>query len=401
VNSLLKHKLAFELTAFLASLGFIVIALFFIFSRLEKDQSEKQIITLHVNNPSPDRGLVPNYTKGLSSEMMLMSSLSRKDQLTLFGSSEFSSNTNSSYIYLPEKLGIPAMGFGHAFHQNFSIYCELLAGKEYLKDSKIVIFLSPGWFETEGTNSEAFLEFVPPHFLEKIWMDESISTDYKLEIGRFIARNAEKFSNLTLRMQAFKTLYESECEFNQAAKLRTKLDKNYPVFNKGNKIKYSVEGGAKIQHRTFPNFRKLQTEAQTIFLNASANNTLYVDSLYFNEFVLQPNGAIKTGSVKPIDKENSAEYKDFLLLLKLLKDKEVNCSFVIQGLNPYYYTNLEEINPIVRSIVNELKKSEFPYLNMFTYRKADYQPGSLNDIMHLGDLGWLQVNEFIYNTYLR
>ncbi|MDC1186710.1 D-alanyl-lipoteichoic acid biosynthesis protein DltD [Crocinitomicaceae bacterium] len=401
MKSPLKYKLTFEIAAFLASISFIVIALFIVSNRFEKDQSEKNLVFLQVKNPSPDRGLVPNYSNGLSTEMMLMSSLSRKDQLTLFGSSEFSSNPNSSYIYFPEKLGIPTMGFGHAFHQSFSIYCELLAGNEYLKGSKIVIFLSPGWFETEGTNSEAFLEFVPPHFLEKIWMDESISVDYKVEIGRFIAKNAEEFSNLTSRMQTFKTLYESECEVNLASKLRTKLEKNYPVFNKGNKIKYSVEEAPTIQHEAIPNFRNLRGLAQKNFLNACANNNLFVDSLYFNEFILQSDGSLKTGNVKPIDKQNSAEYKDFLLLLKLLKDKEVNCSFVIQGLNPYYYSNLEEMNPIIRSIINELENADFPYLNMFTSRKGDYQPGSLNDVMHLGDYGWLQVNEFIYNTYLK
>ncbi|MDG1347121.1 MAG: D-alanyl-lipoteichoic acid biosynthesis protein DltD, partial [Crocinitomicaceae bacterium] len=63
--------------------------------------------------------------------------------------------------------------------------------------------------------------------------------------------------------------------------------------------------------------------------------------------------------------------------------------------------NLEEMNPIIRSIINELENADFPYLNMFTSRKGDYQPGSLNDVMHLGDYGWLQVNEFIYNTYLK
>ena len=401
MNKLLSHKLSFEISALIASGIFVFISFIVVAKNIQTSSGKIKTETIFLKNPSPNGGLVPNYSNGESTEMMLMSSLSRPEQLTLFGSSEFSSNGNSSYIFLPEKHGIPTMGFGHAFHQNFSIYCELLAASEYLKDSKVVIFLSPSWFYTEGTNTEAFLEFVPPHFLEKIWMDKSISKANKVEIGRYISANAEEFSTLTYRMQAFKTLYESECEINLAAKLRTNLQGKYPVLNKGSQIKYEVQQFPSIQRPTFPDFTMLQQKAKKKFLKSSSNNQLFVDSAYFNEYILQSDGSLKYGTVESVDIANSTEYKDFLMVLRLLKDKKVNCSFVIQGLNPHYYTNIQELDPLIRSIVNELENADFPYLNMFTSKKSDYQPGVLNDVMHLGDVGWLQVNQFIYNTYLK
>ena len=36
---------------------------------------------------------------------------------------------------------------------------------------------------------------------------------------------------------------------------------------------------------------------------------------------------------------------------------------------------------------------------MFVTKKQDYEPGTLNDIMHIGDYGWMRVNEFLVKTY--
>jgi D-alanine transfer protein len=402
VNKFFSHKIAFELSAFLAGIVFVIISFFTVSNGLEKTKkpsSQKEVFKL--KEPSTNRGVIANYTDGLASEMALMSSLSRPNQLTLFGSSEFSSNENASYFYFPLKVGVPAVGFGHAHHQSFSMFCELLAGNEYLDGSKVIIFLSPGWFESEGTNPEAFLEFVPPHFLEKIWVDKSISKEYKIEIGRYISKNVDLFSGLTQRMQSFMTLYQSECEINLVPKFRTKIQSNFPFLKKETNIRYDVRTVPNVQRIKVPNFKTLQNIARANFMKTCTNNNLYVDSAYYNEYLVKPDGSWEGKNVEKLTLSENAEYKDFMLLLTLLKEKKVNCSFIIQCSNPYYYVNLDNLDPLIRGIVGELEDANIPYLNMFTSKRSNYQPGVLNDVMHLGNLGWMQVNEFIYNTYIK
>ena len=103
---------------------------------------------------------------------------------------------------------MPLKAFGHAYHQSFSIYCELLAMQKYLKGSKICIFLSPGWFESEGTNIEAFLEFATPNLLERIIKDEGITLVEKKGIGNYLHRNKYLIASPGRRINYFINLFE-------------------------------------------------------------------------------------------------------------------------------------------------------------------------------------------------
>jgi D-alanine transfer protein len=87
------------------------------------------------------------------------------------------------------------------------------------------------------------------------------------------------------------------------------------------------------------------------------------------------------------------------MLVKLLRTKNANASFIIMPINPYYYTNSAEFTPFVNILENELKNNQFPYLNLWNADTATFDNGVLTDIMHLGKYGWYQVNKFIVETY--
>ncbi len=390
-----------ETSAFLAAIAAILLFLSLLWNNQKAQIAKVETKVISVSDDIPTDGVIPNYATGDVAELALLSSIARKDQITLMGSSEFSASDFASFQFLPKELNLPTLGFGHAHHQNFSIFCELLAANEYLPQSKLVIFLSPGWFETPGTNSEAFLEFVPPHFLEKIWMDSSISSAYKIEIGRFIAENENNFSGISKPMQSFLNLYRAEVEKSISTQIQLHLEQMFPAWRKTNRYTYAVQSLAPVAIKKNYSFDEMKDSLQKVFLTSCTNNSLFVDSSYFRQHLLQADGSVRRGTVTAIDIQNNREFKDFLLLIDLLQKRKVDCSFVIQGLNPYYYENLSVLNPLIREIVNELEKANFPYLNMFTSTKKEYQPGTLSDVMHLGALGWMKVNEFIYHTYIR
>ena len=124
--------------------------------------------------------------------MLVARSLSRPNQLTLFGSSELSNGVGNylSSNFLPDSLGAPILAIGKGYHELFAIYCELLYFHPYLKNSKINIVLSPGWFEDgKGTLPQSFIEFVPPHFITRIIHDSTISEVYKNYLTESVLKN--------------------------------------------------------------------------------------------------------------------------------------------------------------------------------------------------------------------
>jgi D-alanine transfer protein len=147
--------------------------------------------------------------------------------------------------------------------------------------------------------------------------------------------------------------------------------------------------------KTNINWKKVFDKVQNDFSESSKSNKIFVADTYYN---LNFKNGYKSGDFSLIN-SNSQEFQDFSLLLDLLKKNNADVSIVIQNLNPYHYSHLERFNPTLNKIKSLLNSNHIPYLNMFTSRKKDYIPGTLNDVMHTGDLGWLKINKFIVDTY--
>ena len=290
------------------------------------------------------------------------------------------------------------LGIGHAYHQEFSILSELMAADEYLENSKICVVLSPGWFETNGTNSAAFVEFVRPNFLKSIIYNNSIPNKYKAHLGEYIYNNKHEIDGVSNEMEILEDyfLFEEGFIFQKIkSKIRLFLKKMYSKKEIGYDIglKASLLVGNKVDYESSAN--QLQKE----FVSKITTNDIYVYDEYYSQYLIDDNGKEKKGSINQIELTENKELADFFLLVEYLKLKNVNASFIIQPYNPYYFSQLENLNPILDVVKATLDKNEIPYLNMFVDNKADYEPGTLKDVMHLGDYGWLKVNYFLDSLY--
>lgn len=343
-------------------------------------------------------GYHDNLTSGNQAEINYFSSIKSKKQLTLFGSSEFSDSPYCPYYFFPDSLGIPVMGLGHAYHQNLSILAELLAADEYMENSKICIILSPSWFDTEGTNSGAFIEFVRPHILNRIIQNENIATEYKKHLGAFIVNHEGEMDGLTNKMEILKDIYHAESDnflLYSKSKLRQYLKRKAVREIVNYKLNIATMEGKKWNG----NFAAQSKKAQEEFVSLITTNKLYVYDDYYTKYILDENGVERKGEIGEIDLENNNELNDFYLVVKYLKSKNANCSFIIQPLNPYYYSGLEKFDGLVKKITSKLAENNIPYLNLFVSEKKQYEPGVLRDIMHLGDYGWMKINSFIKETH--
>lgn len=395
LNGIGKEILAFALAALFV---YLVLFLFSFFNFSSSLATQK---TKLISGPtSPTRGTQANYELGEQGELHFMSSLARKNQITLLGSSEMNDSPYASYHFLPDSVGIPAMGFGHAFHQCFAMYCELLAAEEYLENAKVCILLSPGWFVTEGTNTEAFVEFVPSNFLSRIYNNPKVSNAEKDFVGQYISKHKADFSGLTKAMKSLADGAEKRQKlFSVSLTLQKWLSQQYEMdFNPIRNANYKTLGAilAKKNFNISPSvYARLEKEA----IQKSKNNNMFVDSSYYRTILLDENGKLKPGVIADIALQKNTELEDFKQLVKLLKSRKVDATFVIQSLNPYYYQNMKGYEPLIALLTKELDQAGIPYLNMYTTEKSKYRPGMLSDVMHLGDLGWMQINSFLLQTY--
>ena len=389
MKNLLTGILKYHLIPIVAATAFTLLV-YYLFLWL-KPEIENHIVR---GQHTAFSGAFGNCAENEQAELELAGALDDPRVITMFGSSELGSMAYSSYFFLPDSLNMPLVAFGHAHHQHFSIFCELLAMQKYLKKSKICIVISPGWFETEGTNIEAFLEFVRPNFLKSIIHNKEIPLQYKIEIGRFVSEHFSDIDHPAEYLYYFRDLYE---------------DRKKPVANevlqqttKVNKVQYEIKKGS-FEKREVANVDWQQTAArlQKKFLDSNQNNAIYVSNAYYSEYLLKNGVFIKSKPVKIAKPSANREYQDFLLMIEILKQNGCEASFIIQPLNPYYYEGLENYSEVIAGMKKVMEQNNFPYLDMFVTGKKAYQPATLNDIMHLGDYGWNRINRFLYENYAK
>ncbi len=323
----------------------------------------------------------------------LLSGLKSTNCVVLLGSSELSSYSR----YIPFDFfrfngGKQVRAFGHAYFQSFSMYCVLLSLREVLQDSKICIIISPGWFETKGTNSQAFVEFVRPEMLANIAHDRGISDDYKHYIGDYLLRNKSHLSGITPAMEYFQ-LMSSAFPFREfRSDILLRQIPTYSYCDDSLNL-----GTASSLPRDY-NWGEMNEILISKFDSVCSNDFSVEES----RFRSMTNGTnlYTPQKVKFIRAEENQELHDFKILLRMLHEYGAKPTFVIQPLNPHIYNDLASFQDILNQMLSECKKYSFPCLNLYETEKARYTSGMLNDGMHMGDVGWNRVNEFINLTMM-
>ena len=389
----MKTFFKYHLLSILTAL-FLCICCFFIVLKYKLFVKENLKTTIIKGEKNSQQGFLANLLAGDSSEIDFVGSLKEKNGITLLGSSEITGDFQfMPNRFLPQQFGIRVNSYGHAYQQCFAIYTQLLALKKELKDSKICIILSPGWFEQGGTNIEAFLEFARPNFLRKIIKDETISIEDKEYIGAFIEGNYENIENPSKELNFFYNIFKYKDIFLLNSFFQAK---SLEIENVEYQVKTTVS--KKIPKINY-NWDSLIEIYRTKFIHSIKSNKKFIVDSYFLEYIKQKDGSIMTTEFLKRDVSNNQELKDFKKLVQLLKDNNVDASFVLQQLNPFHYKKLSSFDHFAHEIDMTLKKNKFPFLNKFESDKAKFEPAVLNDIMHFGEVGWLEIDKFLLKNY--
>lgn len=347
-------------------------------------------------------GLAP-LEKNLSNAQGLQNDL-EMGKIVIFGSSEL---VHRSHRFIPQnyfnkELKLPLTANGSAGHQSFAILSQLAAchNDKIIRNAKVVIFLSPGWFygnASLGTTTPKFLKYMYSAMLYKLYFSSEVSDGYKILIGNYIKAHLHEMKNPSYIYKYANNVTSN----NYFANLLDDIIINSVIRS----VNFTNSSDVINYPRNTPSidFIALKKEAKKIESDKSTNNKIGINNSYFNKYVKPQiqKGSFPYSIATPPPLDENVEFQDFLNLVDLLKQYNIRPLFVMQDLNPYAYkTNRDSMLPLLSSIKNELNLAGFGYLDMWTYDTKKYQLGTLTDVMHTGELGWVQINQKIISHFI-
>ena len=343
------------------------------------------------------------YAKPLQESLKKTSSLQsdlENGKIVVFGSSELLSS-NLKFIpqnYFNNDLKIPLRVQGNEGHQDFAILSQLAAyDNDTIKEnSRIVILLSPSWFtgnSDNGTKVSKFLEFMYPGMMNKLYFQSNVDDSYKLLINNYVKKNLNLIKDPS---------YIYKYSYNEIEEEENFVDKVSKKFIMGCFDDKAMKAQPIDYENLVLNYDELKLEAKKIAA-LSTNNSYGIADAYFTKYI-EP--SIKTGDfpyniIVPSELDKNQEYQDLLVLLELLKDYKIKPLFVMQDLHPYVFVkNRDVMNNLVKTIKNKVEEYGYGYYDMWSYNKEDYEIGTLTDIVHPGEIGWVKINQKIIEYFM-
>ena len=342
------------------------------------------------------------YAKPLQDSLQKTISLQNdleSGKIVVFGSSELVINPNQKFLpqnYFNNDLKLPLRIQGNEGQQSFAILSQLAAyhGELIKENAKVVILLSPSWFtgsNNNGTTIPKFLEFMYPGMMNKLYFQSEIDDSYKILINNYVKNNISYIKNPNFIYEYSFNELEEDYLNNEIKKFLIKSfdnrDINPPIVTYKNPIL---------------NYESLKIEANKI-ATPSTNNSYGISNEYFTKHI-EP--SIKMGSfpysiIVPSELDKNQEYQDLLVLLELLKSYKIKPLFVMQDLHPYVFAkNRDEMTNVIKTIKSKIQENNYGYLDMWSYKKEDYEIGTLTDIVHSGELGWVKINQKIIEHFI-
>lgn len=140
--------------------------------------------------------LNPNNAEVRAANFSKFQAAAKNNYLLLFGSSELT-NSNHQFIpykFFPKQFDVPVFAYGHAYFELLGTLGLLSAiEKELSENSKVVIIISPGWFEHDNLLTQSFVEHFPDDVLAKAVRNSAVKKVFR----HYLLRKQNDLSTLT------------------------------------------------------------------------------------------------------------------------------------------------------------------------------------------------------------
>lgn len=343
------------------------------------------------------------YTKPLQDTLQKTVSLQtdlESGKIVLFGSSELVKYPDQRFLpqkFFNNELNIPLRVQGNEGHQTFVIMSQLAAldNQTIRNNARIAILLSPSWFtgsNENGLTMPKFLEYMYSGMMNKLYFESETDDKYKYLISDYIKQNVSLIKDPSFIYKYPLNVLEKDYLNNEIKKF---IIQNFDYKN----IKVETLNYVKPKL----DYDKLRAKAKNIEI-PSSNNNFGINNEYYSKFI-EPEIAKNNfpfSIIIPPELDKNEEFQDFLVLLDFLDKYKIKPLFIMQDLNPYVFAgNREEANKLMAIIKSKVLEHNFEYMDMWTYKKEDFEMNSLTDIVHLDELGWIKVNQKIIDYFMK
>ncbi|CAB3820323.1 D-alanyl-lipoteichoic acid biosynthesis protein DltD [Achromobacter piechaudii] len=326
---------------------------------------------------------IPNLGNTLQEQTRNLSRLSQAlrtgDRLVILGSSELTSNDLRfvPYRYLADELQMPVLAYGHSGFQSLGMQLVLAAlAQDLSPTSRVVVMLSPGWFDGEGgLGADEFKEHANPLLPRLLQQPEG-----RAELARWLRDKGD--AGVAWSMMA-----------EQAYVFRQRLLDLWAPAHAAPALEREREGPAAAARVV--DWDALAEEAQRAEQDLMAGNRYAVRDDFFNKYLRAiPEGGKTAYLPQPLT--GRAELRELTALMALLHQHDVNALFVMQPLHPMVFKDLDRFAPVQREVAALCQRYAMTCMDMYD---APFEIGTLRDVQHLGELGWLRVNQKIAQVF--
>lgn len=325
-----------------------------------------------------------------------------EDTLLTFGSSELEHGLDTPYhpkeMFRDQKFQPMLIGAG--YYQSLSHAITLAALEPDMKNRKAALIVSPQWFRKSGVLPKAFASrFSEMNYLGMLTNDK-LSADTKNYIIKRVDSLLEVDEATQKRTQKYKKIYlegkrlgAEELEYSiLAGFMKEKMrQKTVSMMQESGitKEKKAVLTDSPIDFLAYRKQAELDGAAN------SQSNPFYIADSYYKKhqkrLEAKKDKGIKTGySVSP-------EFDDLRCFLQVCQELEIQPMLIIIPVNgPWYdYTAFpkdkrEEYYSQVRQIAKEHQAL------VADFSDREYEPYFMEDTIHIGWKGWVDVNESLY-----
>lgn len=343
------------------------------------------------------------YTKPLQDTLQKTVSLQtdlESGKIVLFGSSELVKYPNQRFLpqkFFNNELNIPLRVQGNEGHQTFVIMSQLAAldNETIRNNARVVVLLSPSWFtgsNENGLTMPKFLEYMYSGMMNKLYFESETDDKYRYLISDYIKENVSLIKEPSFIYKYPLNILEKDYLNNEIKKF---IIQNFDYKN------VKVETLNYVKPKL--DYDKLRVEAKNIEI-PSSNNNFGINNEYYSKYI-EPEivkNNFPFSIIIPPELDKNQEFQDFLVLLDFLDNYKIKPLFIMQDLNPYVFAgNREEANELMAIIKSKVLEHNFEYMDMWTYKKEDFEMNSLTDIVHLDELGWIKVNQKIIDYFMK
>ncbi|HEY9274742.1 D-alanyl-lipoteichoic acid biosynthesis protein DltD [Achromobacter sp.] len=326
---------------------------------------------------------LPNLGNTLQEQTRNLSRMSQAlrtgDRLVILGSSELTSNDLRfvPYRYLADELQLPVLAYGHSGFQSLGMQLVLAAMAEDLSPaSRVVVMLSPGWFDGEGgLGPDEFKEHANPLLPRLLRQPEG-----RAEVVRWLQAKGD--AGVAWSMAA-----------EQAYVFRQRLVDLWTPAHAAPAPEREREGPPTAARVV--DWEALAAQAQGAEQALMGGNRYAVRDEFFNKYLRGiPEGGKTAYQPQPLTGRD--ELRELGALMALLRQRDVNALFVMQPLHPLVFKDLDRFGPVQREVAALCQRYAMRCMDMYS---APFEVGMLRDVQHLGELGWLRVNQKIAEVF--